>query len=239
MAMRRQLQLNTHISAKFNQELENLKHSVLTMGGVIEQQLVNTLVALQEKAPSLAERVSLNDSKVDVMETQVEQECMRIIAKRNPTAGDLRLIMTVSKTATDLERIGDEIARVARLVTLNKIPDSELVFGGMLDIGNRNVAMMRATFDAFARQDDKAAILAHQQDKDIDRVYKKVLEQTAAEIQLNPGDINQWMDVLWAIRAFERIGDRCKNICEYVIYLTYGRDMNSSSMKKTVKKLLK
>ncbi|MBT1450473.1 phosphate signaling complex protein PhoU [Glaciecola sp. XM2] len=237
--MRRQLQLNTHISAKFNQELENLKHSVLTMGGVIEQQLVNTLVALQEKAPSLAERVSLNDSKVDVMETQVEQECMRIIAKRNPTAGDLRLIMTVSKTATDLERIGDEIARVARLVTLNKIPDSELVFGGMLDIGNRNVAMMRATFDAFARQDDKAAILAHQQDKDIDRVYKKVLEQTAAEIQLNPGDINQWMDVLWAIRAFERIGDRCKNICEYVIYLTYGRDMNSSSMKKTVKKLLK
>ncbi|WP_371194245.1 phosphate signaling complex protein PhoU [Glaciecola sp. SC05] len=237
--MRRQIQLNTHISAKFNQELESLKHSVLTMGGVLEQQLVNTLVALKEKAPSLAERVALNDSKVDIMETQVEQECMRIIAKRNPTAGDLRLIMTVSKTATDLERIGDEIARVARLVTLNKIPDSDLVFTGMLDIGNRNVSMMRATFDAFARQDDKAAILAHQQDRDIDRVYKKVLEQTAAEIQLNPAEINQWMDVLWAIRSFERIGDRCKNICEYVIYLTYGRDMNSASMKKTVKKLLK
>lgn len=237
--MRRQIQLNTHISAKFNQELESLKHSVLTMGGVIEQQLVNTLVALKEKAPSLAERVALNDSKVDVMETQVEQECMRIIAKRNPTAGDLRLIMTVSKAATDLERIGDEIARVARLVTLNKIPDSDLVFSGMLDIGNRNVSMMRATFDAFARQDDKAAILAHQQDRDIDRVYKKVLEQTAAEIQQNPEEINQWMDVLWAIRAFERMGDRCKNICEYVIYLTYGRDMNSASMKKTVKKLLK
>nr|WP_136250350.1 phosphate signaling complex protein PhoU [Ningiella ruwaisensis] len=237
--MRRQIQLNTHISAKFNQELEGLKHSVLTMGGVLEQQLVNTLVALQEKAPSLAERVALNDSKVDLMESQVEQECMRIIAKRNPTAGDLRLVMTVSKTATDLERIGDEIARVARLVTLNKIPDSDLVFSGMLDIGNRNVSMMRATFDAFARQDDKAAILAHQQDHDIDRVYKKVLEQTAAEIQANPKEISQWLDVLWAIRAFERIGDRCKNICEYVIYLTYGRDMNSASMKKTVKKLLK
>jgi len=237
--MRRQIQLNTHISARFNQELENLKHSVLTMGGVIEQQLINTLVALQERAPSLAERVALNDSKVDMMETQVEQECLRIIAKRNPTAGDLRLIMSVSKTATDLERIGDEISRVARLVTLNKIPDSDLVFTGMLEIGNRNITMMRATFDAFARQDDKAAILAHQQDHDIDRIHKTVLEQTAAEIQLNPTDINQWMDVLWAIRAFERIGDRCKNICEYVIYLTYGRDMNSASMKKTVKKLLK
>lgn len=237
--MRRHIQLNTHISAKYNQELENLKHSVLTMGGVIEQQLVNTLVALKENAPSLAERVALNDSRVDSMESQVEQECMRIIAKRNPTAGDLRLVMTVSKTATDLERIGDEVARVAKLVTKNQIPTSDIVLAGMMDIGNRNVAMMRATFDAFARQDDKAAVIAYQQDNEIDRVYKKVLEHTANEIQQNPDDINLWMDVLWAIRSFERIGDRCKNICEYVLYLTYGRDLNSSLMKKTVKKLLK
>ena len=237
--MRRQIQLNTHISAKYNQELENLKHSVLTMGGVLEQQLVNTLVALKENAPSLAERVALNDSRVDSMESQVEQECMRIIAKRNPTAGDLRLVMTVSKTATDLERIGDEIARVAKLVTKNRIPAADLVLSGMMDIGNRNVSMMRATVDAFARQDDKAAVIAYQQDSQIDKVYKKVLQQTAAEIQSSPEDIAIWMDVLWAIRSFERIGDRCKNICEYVIYLTYGRDLNSSSMKKTVKKLLK
>lgn len=237
--MRRHIQLNTHISAKYNQELENLKHSVLTMGGVIEQQLVNTLVALKEKAPSLAERVALNDSRVDSMESQVEQECMRIIAKRNPTAGDLRLVMTVSKTATDLERMGDEVARVAKLVTKNQIPISEIVLAGMMDIGNRNVAMMRATFDAFARQDDKAAVLAYQQDTEIDRLYKKVLEQTATEIQKSPDEINLWMDILWAIRSFERIGDRCKNICEYVIYLTYGRDLNSTLMKKTVKKLLK
>ena len=237
--MRRHIQLNTHISAKYNQELENLKHSVLTMGGVIEQQLVNTLVALKEKAPSLAERVALNDSRVDSMESQVEQECMRIIAKRNPTAGDLRLVMTVSKTATDLERMGDEVARVAKLVTKNQIPTSEIVLAGMMDIGNRNVAMMRATFDAFARQDDKAAVLAYQQDTEIDRLYKKVLEQTATEIQKSPDEINLWMDILWAIRSFERIGDRCKNICEYVIYLTYGRDLNSTLMKKTVKKLLK
>jgi phosphate transport system protein len=233
------MQLNTHISAKYNQELESLKHSVLTMGGVLEQQLINTLVALKENAPSLAERVALNDSRIDSMESQVEQECMRIIAKRNPTAGDLRLVMTVSKTATDLERIGDEIARVAKLVTKDRIPASDIVLSGMMDIGNRNVAMMRATFDAFARQDDKAAVIAHKLDTQIDKVYKKVLEQTAAEIQSNPQDITIWMDVLWAIRSFERIGDRCKNICEYVIYLTYGRDLHSSSMKKTVKKLLK
>lgn len=239
MVMRRQIQLNTHISAKYNQELENLKHSVLTMGGVIEQQLVNTLVALKENAPSLAERIALNDTRVDSMESQVEQECMRIIAKRNPTAGDLRLVMTVYKTATDLERIGDDIARVANFVSKNRISVSETVLPGMLDIGNRNVAMMRATFDAFARQDDKAAVIAYQLDTQIDRVYKKVLEQTAAEIQSSPQDVAIWMDVLWAIRSFERIGDRCKNICEYVIYLTYGRDLTSASMKKMVKKLLK
>ena len=173
------------------------------------------------------------------MESQVEQECMRIIAKRNPTAGDLRLVMTVSKTATDLERMGDEIARVAKLVTKNQIPASELVLAGMMDIGNRNIGMMRATFDAFARQDDKAAVIAHQQDAEIDRVYKKVLEHTASEIRQNPDDVTLWMDVLWAIRAFERIGDRCKNICEYVIYLTYGREFGSAGMKKTVKRLLK
>jgi phosphate transport system protein len=237
--MRRHIQLNTHISAEYNQELENLKHSVLTMGGVIEQQLVNTLEALKENAPSLAERVALNDARVDSMESQVEQECMRIIAKRNPTAGDLRLVMTVSKTATDLERIGDEVARVAKLVTKNQIPSSDIVLAGMIDIGNRNVVMMRATFDAFARQDDKAAVIAYQQDIEIDRVCKKVLGHTADEIQRHPEDIYRWMDVLWAIRSFERIGERCKNICEYVIYLTYGSEVNSSVMKKTVKKLLK
>lgn len=237
--MRRQIQLNTHISAKYNQELESLKHSVLTMGGVIEQQLMHTLVALKENASSLAERVALNDSRVDSMESQVEQECMRIIAKRNPTAGDLRLIMTISKTATDLERMGDEVARVAKLVVKNSLPNSDLVLSGMMDIGNKNIAMMRATFDAFARQDDKAAVLAHQLDTEIDKLYKKVLELTASEIQSSPEDVVIWMDVLWAIRSFERIGDRCKNICEYVIYLTYGRDLHSSTMKKTVKKLMK
>lgn len=237
--MRRHIQLNTHISTKYNQELENLKHSVLTMGGVIEQQLINTLLALKENAPSLAERVALNDSRVDSMESQVEEECMRIIAKRNPTAGDLRLVMTVSKTATDIERMGDEIARVAKLVTKKSIPSSEEILAGMVDIGNRNVTMMRATFDAFARQDDKAALLAYQQDNAIDKAYKKILQATAKEIQSTPEDAALWMDVLWAIRSFERVGDRCKNICEYIIYLTYGRNLNSSSMKKTVKKLLK
>lgn len=237
--MRRQIQLNTHISERYNQELENLKHSILTMGGVIEQQLVNALVALKEKSPNLAERVALNDARVDSMESQIEQECMRIIAKRNPTAGDLRLVMTISKTATDIERIGNEIARVAKLVSQQHLPGSDTIISGMMDIGNRNVSMMRATFDAFARQDDKAAVIAHQLDAQIDNEYAKILEQTTLEIQNNPEDINLWMDVLWAIRSFERIGDRCKDICEYVIYLTYGRELHSTSMKKTLKKLLK
>ncbi|MEM0909869.1 MAG: phosphate signaling complex protein PhoU [Pseudomonadota bacterium] len=237
--MKRPFQLNTHISAKYNQELEALKHSVLTMGGLLEQQMVNTLIAIEEKIPNLAERVSLNDAKIDAMEHQVEQECMRIIATRNPAASDLRLVMTVVKVATDLERIGDEIVRINRLIQSNGMPNSEFLLAGLLDIGNRIVNLMRGTLDAFARQDEKAAVIAHKQDADIDRVYKKLLEQTAEEIKSHPEDIYMWMDVLWSVRSFERIGDRCKSICEYVFFLNSGKNRKKISTKKNLKRLLK
>jgi phosphate transport system protein len=132
--MKRHLELNTHISGKFNQELENLTNSVLTMGGEVEQQLINTITAIRENNASLAERVLLNDLKINSMEVQIDDECMRIIAKRNPTASDLRLIMTVSRATTDIERIGDEICRIAKLVTKDKLPPSDIVLGGMLMI---------------------------------------------------------------------------------------------------------
>ncbi len=157
--MKRHLELNTHISGKFNQELENLTNSVLTMGGEVEQQLINTITAIRENNASLAERVLLNDLKINSMEVQIDDECMRIIAKRNPTASDLRLIMTVSRATTDIERIGDEICRIAKLVTKDKLPPSDIVLGGMLMIAEKVVIMMRGTFDAFARQDENSALL--------------------------------------------------------------------------------
>jgi phosphate transport system protein len=237
--MKRHLELNTHISGKFNQELENLTNSVLTMGGEVEQQLINTITAIRENNASLAERVLLNDLKINSMEVQIDDECMRIIAKRNPTASDLRLIMTVSRATTDIERIGDEICRIAKLVTKDKLPPSDIVLGGMLMIAEKVVIMMRGTFDAFARQDEKSAVAVYEQDDAIDKKHKELLKQTANEMQNDNTEMQKWFDVLWAIRSLERIGDRCKNLCEYILFLTYGKDVRYSSMKKIVKKLMK
>ena len=233
----RQVALNTHISGTFNIELENLRNSVLTMGGEVEQQLVNTLKAVKHNHASLAEKVVLNDLKINSMEIQIDEECLRIIAKRHPTASDLRLIMTVSKAITDIERMGDEIERIAKLVTRNKLPSSDTIKSSMLLIGERVAAMMRGTFDAFARQDEAAALKVYDQDNRIDSEYKRLLSYTTSEMQKSTDNMQDWLDVLWAMRSLERIGDRCKNVCEYVVYLTRGTDVRHTPLENMQQKL--
>lgn len=224
----RQVALNTHISGKFNIELENLRNSVLTMGGEVEQQLMDTLRAIKHNNAGLAEKVVLNDLKINSMEVQIDEECLRIIAKRHPTATDLRMIMIVSKAITDIERMGDEIERIARLVTKNKLPNSDVITSSMVSIGDKVMAMMRGTFDALARQDEKSALEVYDQDNRIDSEYKRLLTYTTGEMQKSTNDMQDWLEVLWALRSLERIGDRCKNICEYVVYLTRGKDVRHS-----------
>ena len=233
----RQVALNTHISGTFNTELENLRNSVLTMGGEVEQQLNHTLKAIRENNAGLAEKVVLNDLKINSMELQIDQECLRIIAKRHPTASDLRLIMTISKAITDIERMGDEIERIARLITKNKLPVSETIKSSMILIGNRVAAMMRGTFDAFARQDGQAALKVYDQDNRIDSEYKKLLSYTTSEMEKSTEDMQDWLDVLWSLRSLERIGDRCKNVCEYVVSLSEGKDLRHATTESMQQKL--
>ncbi|WP_334019217.1 phosphate signaling complex protein PhoU [Alteromonas sp. S015] len=233
----RQVALNTHISGTFNIELENLRNSVLTMGGEVEKQLVDTLKAVKHNHAALAEKVVLNDLKINSMEIQIDEECLRIIAKRHPTASDLRLIMTISKAITDIERMGDEIERIAKLVTRNKLPSSDTIKSSMLLIGERVAAMMRGTFDAFARQDEAAALEVYDQDNRIDSEYKRLLSYTTSEMQKSTEDMQDWLDVLWAMRSLERIGDRCKNVCEYVVYLTRGTDVRHTPLENIQQKL--
>lgn len=233
----RQVKLNTHISGKFNTELENLRNSVLTMGGEVEQQMVDTLRAIRENNAGLAEKVVLNDIKINTMEVQIDDECMRIIAKRHPTASDLRLVLTIAKATTDIERIGDEIERIAKLVTKNNLPMSENIRSSMLSIGEHVVAMMRGTFNAFARQDEKAALSVYDQDNRIDRQYKMLLSYTTQEMQQYPQLMEDWLEILWALRSLERVGDRCKNICEYVVYLAGGADVRHASFESMQQKI--
>lgn len=233
----RQIAFNTHISGKFNTELENLRNSVLTMGGEVEQQLIDTLKAIKLNHAGLAEKVALNDLKINSMEMQIDKECMRIIAKRHPTATDLRLVMIISKAITDIERMGDEIERIARLVTKRKLPSSETVKSSMLSIGEKVAAMMRGTFDAFARQDDNAALDVYDQDNDIDSEYKRLLAYIVTEMERSTDSMQDWLEILWALRSLERVGDRCKNICEYVVTLTRGEDVRHTPLENLEQKL--
>lgn len=212
--------INTHISVGFHQELENLKNSVLTMGGLLEQQLIDTLLALKSNNAGLAEKVVFNDKQMNSMENQIDQECMRIIARRHPTAGDLRLVMTIAKATADIERMGDEVERVAQLITKANVPDSATLKSNMLVLGEQVLAMLKGSLDAFARMDLDAAKLTHQNDKFIDSQYKDLLGITVIEMQQHAEELEIWLEVLWALRSFERIGDRCKNLCEYVMNLT-------------------
>ena len=218
----KEFSLSSHISGRFNQELESLKNAVLAMGGVVEQQLGNTLIALRDDDKRVAEQVVLEDAKVNEMELQIDQECMRIIARRNPTAGDLRLVLTIVKINTDVERIGDEVERIARMIVLQSLPSSEAIKAGMFNTGHLILDMIRGTLDAFARMDVEAAQSIHKDDARIDKEYKKLLIQVLQEMQQEAEILPGWLDVLWALRAMERIGDRCKNICEYLIYSVEG-----------------
>ncbi|AWL11274.1 Phosphate-specific transport system accessory protein PhoU [Saliniradius amylolyticus] len=231
------IKLNTHISGRFNQELENLRNAVLTMGGVVEQQLCDAVVALRDNNAGLAEKVVVNDQTVNAMEVQIDEECLRIIAKRHPAASDLRLVMTINKVTADIERIGDDVERIAGLIVKRTLPVSADIKNGMVATGNQVMELFRQTLNAFARMDAEAALEIHMQDQDIDERYKQLLMQAVTEMQQERESMHQWLEILWAMRSLERVGDRCKNICEYVIYLVQGKDIRHASRHEIRDKL--
>ncbi|GGO67193.1 phosphate signaling complex protein PhoU [Bowmanella pacifica] len=231
------IKLNTHISGRFNQELENLRNSVLTMGGVVEQQLCDAISALRDNNRALAEKVMLNDLMVNNMEVQIDEECTRIIAKRHPAASDLRLVLAINKATVDIERIGDDVERIAKLIVKGNLPVSEDIKNGMIATGNHVMEMLRQTLNAFARLDADAALAIHIGDQEIDEQYKQLLTQAVAEMQQEPEALPQWLDILWAMRALERVGDRCKHVCEYIIYLVKGKDVRHISRQAMQEKM--
>ena len=140
-------------------------------------------------------------------------------------------------TINDIERMGDEIERIAKLVTRNKLPSSDTIKSSMVKIGEQVIDMMRGTFDAFARQDESAALEVYRQDNQIDSEYKRLITYTTSEMEKITEDMQDWLDVLWALRSLERIGDRCKNVCEYVVYLTRGTDVRHTSLESIHQKI--
>lgn len=223
------INLGRHISGQFNEDLENVINHVMHMGGLVEKQLSDSLTAVYDADEALAKNVLANDSKINALEVSIDDECTRIIAKRQPAAGDLRLIMAIVKTIADLERIGDEAQKIARVALENFSGEQKALLLNLDNLGRKVLEFLQAALDAFTRMDVEAAVKTHQSDEKIDREYEALMRQLMTYMMEDPRSIPQIMTVIWSARALERIGDRCQNICEHIIYFVKGKDVRHTT----------
>ncbi len=224
--------IGQHISQQFNAELEDIRNRVLTMGGVVEQQLADAMTALVEGDERMAEAVINGDYKVNAMEVALDEECNRVLARRQPTAVDLRLIVAVIKTITDLERIGDEAERIARMAQqVGSGEDMKVHPAQIQHLGDQVRQMVHSALDAFARMDTELAVQVWREDLKVDKEYEAIVRQLITFMMEDPRSIPRVLDIMWAARSLERIGDRARNICEYVIYLVKGKDVRHTSLE--------
>ncbi len=225
------LNLGQHISRRYNEELEDVRNRVLAMGGLVEQQLLNAMEALENKDASLAQQVIANDLQVNAMEVAIDEECNTILARRQPAASDLRLVTAVIKTITDLERIGDEAERIARMAY--DLADEERVnrlFTQIHHLGQHARVLLRGALDAFAHLDTEKAVATWNEDRKVDREYEALLRELMTYMMQDADSIPFVLKAIFAARAIERIGDRAGNICEYVIYLVKGKDVRHTRL---------
>jgi phosphate transport system protein len=230
--------LSHHILSRFNADLERLRTNVLQMGGLVEEQLANAVVALVNGDTAAADRVVSNDPRVNAMEVSIDEDCNRILATRSPAASDLRLIVAVIKTITDLERIGDEAEKIgyigSRLATMERPVDR---YREIKHLGYAVEQMLHHALDAFARLDADAALEAAKRDRMVDEEYEAIQRQCITFMMEDPRSIRRALDVLWVARAIERIGDHAKNICEYVIYMVHGKDVRHTRIEDVEEEL--
>jgi len=203
------------------------------MGGLVETQLSKAIAAIVSGDSELGLKVASDDYKVNKLEVTIDEECSRILAMRSPAAGDLRLIVAIIKTITDLERIGDEAEKIgflaSKLATMDRPSDS---YRELKNLGNHVLQMVRDAMNAFARLDVKESLTVVREDGRVDEEYDAIQRQCITFMMEDPRSIKRVMNVTWAARALERIGDHAKNICEYTVYMVEGRDVRHTNIAK-------
>jgi len=219
--------MGEHSSKAYDTELEGIRSKVLLMGGMVETMFLDAMTCFRIGNLERAERVVAEDANVNQLEVQLDDQCSHLIVKRQPTANDLRTVMATLKVITDLERIGDEAAKIARIakalhargaVTLNHY---EMV----RTIATATSDLLHDALDAFARSDEKQALELIAQDAVIDHEYRSIMRNLITFMMEDPRTISAALDTMWVAKAIERIGDHAKNIAEYVIYVVEGKDI--------------
>ena len=228
--------VHKHISEQFNAELDGLSSEVLALGGVVETQVLNACKALQEGDSSLADEVILIDRLVNEKEKEIDEQCSQTLARRHPAAGDLRLILSILKIISDLERIGDESKKIAHMaIILSDWDKPSGNYNELRHLGEHVRKTLHDSLDAFARMDVKLALEVVLEDEKVDVEYEAIIRQLMTLAMENPTNMQRVLHTIWAARALERIGDHATNICEYVIYTAEGKDVRHES-KEQLKK---
>ena len=223
-----------HTSKQFDAELESLRSRVLQMGGLVESQIVRAIDALINANINLADEVIADDHRVNALEVAIDEDSAYVIARRQPAAGDLRMIMAIVKTITDLERIGDEAQKIARMAKLMHESDRLRTprFFEVKRASDLALDMLRRSLDAFARLDVASAAQVVRQDLDLDDQFRSMIRQLISYMMEDPRTISTSIEILFVAKAIERIGDHAKNMAEYVVYLVKGKDVRHVTIEE-------
>lgn len=222
-----------HISQQYNIELEAIRTHLSEMGGMAQRQVNDAIQALIDADVERAEQVVRSDTKVNSMEVTIDEECVRILARRQPAASDLRLVIAVTKAITDLERIGDEATKIARqAIAMNKDGLSPRGYIEVRHIGGHVSRMLQDALDAFARLDMQLALTVVQTDKQVDMEYSTAMRELVTFMIEDPRSITRVLNIMWSLRALERIGDHARNLAQYVIYLVNGEDVRHANLEQ-------
>ena len=223
-----------HIVKRYDQELTNLRNLVLEMGGLVEAQIKGAMQALDDEDVTAARHIIARDQLVNGMEIKADEASINLVALRQPLASDLRLIMSIYKTVTDLERIGDEAERIARMVVhiydSSVSPPNTRLYRDVETMAELALDMLRGALDALARLDVDRAMEIAENDHELDNLYQDGMRRMMTYMMEDPRIIGQAIDVMFMLRSLERIGDHSKNIAEYVIYLVKGKDIRHAKV---------